>query len=278
MSQRFLLGDLVKVAAAAGLPGDEWAARVSAPLANLVEGRYAARRDADGGGPGRAPQGARRADQALARSGWQRTRAGLLAALRGRHPAARDVVVVHRLEAAAAGRPGRIRGQGSPHGRAPGVAGQASLRRPQDRGLGSQLPCRPGGRRDRRPVAGPHAALPDLSADGRGGPRRARRADVHRRDARLSGPIRHGGQPADRTSGSRAPAPWRTSSTAPACRTPSSTSAGPAACPDGCASPWSRVRWGTRRCGPHGGGCSTPSSSSTGWRPARSPSRGPRRG
>lgn len=40
MSQRFLLGDLVKVAAAVGLPGEEFAARVSEPLANLVEGRY----------------------------------------------------------------------------------------------------------------------------------------------------------------------------------------------------------------------------------------------
>lgn len=40
MSHRFLLGDLVKVAEAAGLPGDEFSARVSEPLANLVEGRY----------------------------------------------------------------------------------------------------------------------------------------------------------------------------------------------------------------------------------------------
>lgn len=40
MSQRFLLSDLVRVAEAAGLPGDKWAARVSEPLANLVEGRY----------------------------------------------------------------------------------------------------------------------------------------------------------------------------------------------------------------------------------------------
>lgn len=40
MSQRFLLGELVKVAEAAGLPGDEFAARVTEPLTNLVEGRY----------------------------------------------------------------------------------------------------------------------------------------------------------------------------------------------------------------------------------------------
>ncbi len=40
MSHRFLLSDLVRVAEAAGLPGDKWAARVSEPLANLVEGRY----------------------------------------------------------------------------------------------------------------------------------------------------------------------------------------------------------------------------------------------
>jgi erythromycin esterase len=40
MSQRFLLGDLVRVAQGAGLPGDEFAARISGPLANLVEGRY----------------------------------------------------------------------------------------------------------------------------------------------------------------------------------------------------------------------------------------------
>lgn len=40
MSQRFLLGDLVRVAEAVGLKGDEFSARISAPLANLVEGRY----------------------------------------------------------------------------------------------------------------------------------------------------------------------------------------------------------------------------------------------
>ncbi|HEX7183259.1 MAG TPA: erythromycin esterase family protein [Thermoanaerobaculia bacterium] len=40
MSRRFLLGDLVQLAKAQGLPGDELAARVSEPLANLVEGRY----------------------------------------------------------------------------------------------------------------------------------------------------------------------------------------------------------------------------------------------
>jgi erythromycin esterase len=40
MSHRFLLDDLVKVAAAAGLPGDEFSARISEPLANLVEARY----------------------------------------------------------------------------------------------------------------------------------------------------------------------------------------------------------------------------------------------
>lgn len=40
MSHRFLLGDLVKVADAAGLPGDEFSARISEPLANLTEGRY----------------------------------------------------------------------------------------------------------------------------------------------------------------------------------------------------------------------------------------------
>jgi erythromycin esterase len=40
MSQRFLLGELVKVAEAVGMPGDEFTARVSEPLANLVEGRY----------------------------------------------------------------------------------------------------------------------------------------------------------------------------------------------------------------------------------------------
>jgi len=40
MSQRFLLGELVKVAEDAGLPGDEFAARVTEPLTNLVEGRY----------------------------------------------------------------------------------------------------------------------------------------------------------------------------------------------------------------------------------------------
>lgn len=39
MSRRFLAGDLAQVTKAAGLP-DELAARVSAPLANLVEGRY----------------------------------------------------------------------------------------------------------------------------------------------------------------------------------------------------------------------------------------------
>lgn len=40
MSRRFLLGDLTQTAKAAGLPGDELAARISEPLANLVEGRY----------------------------------------------------------------------------------------------------------------------------------------------------------------------------------------------------------------------------------------------
>ncbi len=40
MSGRFLLGDLVKVAEAAGLPGDEFSARISAPLANLTAGHY----------------------------------------------------------------------------------------------------------------------------------------------------------------------------------------------------------------------------------------------
>jgi erythromycin esterase len=40
ISQRFLLGDLIKVAEAAGLQGDAFTARVSGPLANLVEGRY----------------------------------------------------------------------------------------------------------------------------------------------------------------------------------------------------------------------------------------------
>lgn len=40
MSERYLLGDLKRVAEAAGLPGDEFAARVSGPLANLVTGTY----------------------------------------------------------------------------------------------------------------------------------------------------------------------------------------------------------------------------------------------
>ncbi len=40
MSHRFLLDDLKRVAVAAGLPGDEWAARISEPLANLTDGRY----------------------------------------------------------------------------------------------------------------------------------------------------------------------------------------------------------------------------------------------
>ena len=40
MSQRYLLGELVKVAEAAGMSGDEFAARVSEPLTNLFEGRY----------------------------------------------------------------------------------------------------------------------------------------------------------------------------------------------------------------------------------------------
>jgi erythromycin esterase len=39
MSQR-LLDDLKRVAVAAGLPGDEWATRISEPLANLTDGRY----------------------------------------------------------------------------------------------------------------------------------------------------------------------------------------------------------------------------------------------
>jgi len=40
ISGRFLLGDLVKVAEAVGLPGEEFPARISAPLANLTAGRY----------------------------------------------------------------------------------------------------------------------------------------------------------------------------------------------------------------------------------------------
>jgi erythromycin esterase len=40
MSQRFLLGELTRLAGAAGLPAEEWSARVAGPLANLVEGRY----------------------------------------------------------------------------------------------------------------------------------------------------------------------------------------------------------------------------------------------
>lgn len=40
LSERHLLGDLLRVAENAGLPGEDFAARVAGPLANLVGGRY----------------------------------------------------------------------------------------------------------------------------------------------------------------------------------------------------------------------------------------------
>ncbi len=40
MSGRYLLGDLVRAAEAAGMPGEAFSARVAGPLANLTEGRY----------------------------------------------------------------------------------------------------------------------------------------------------------------------------------------------------------------------------------------------
>jgi erythromycin esterase len=40
LSQRHLLADVIRVAEAAGVPGDRFAERVSGPLSNLVEGRY----------------------------------------------------------------------------------------------------------------------------------------------------------------------------------------------------------------------------------------------